>query len=209
MRPEQDVAVLVGVEAAALLGPFRGVRRLDLVLLAVIGAVRGGGDVVPVHGRDVVAVGAVLGLQLPVAVIGVGGRAAQHLQPFVGLVDDHVDHLARLAEVVFQRLHVGIERPEQEAAVVLEPRDLRQVVAAVLVELLGVARALGVLHLQQLAGVREGPAVERAGEGLLVAALEPAELRAAVRTGVDQRVQLAVLVAGDDDRACGPWSAVK
>ena len=106
----------------------------------------------------------------------------------------------RLAEVVRQRRHVGVEAAEQEAAVVLEPRDLRQVMRAVAVEGLRVAGGLGVLHLQQLAGVVEGPAVERTGVGRLVAALEAAEHRAAVRTGVDEGVEFALAIPGDDDR---------
>lgn len=70
---------------------------------------------------------------------------------------------------------------------------------AVLIELLGVAGAPGLLYLEQIAGVRESPAVERAGKSLPGAALEAAKMRARMRTCVDQCVQPAVLVAGDDD----------
>ncbi|MNT07734.1 hypothetical protein D3C72_1424490 [compost metagenome] len=50
-----------GVEATALLGPGTGAHGLDLVTrLALLALVLRGG-VVPVHGTDVVAVGAVLG----------------------------------------------------------------------------------------------------------------------------------------------------
>ena len=95
---------------------------------------------------------------------------------------------------------VGVEAAEQEAAVALEHRHLDQVVRAVGVEVVRVARALGVLDLEQRAVVAVGPAVERAGQGLAVVPLLAAEHRAAVRAGVDQAVQPAVLVARDHDR---------
>ena len=99
-----------------------------------------------------------------------------------------------------QRRHVGIEAAEQEAAVGFEPGHLGQVVGAVLVELLRVAGTLGVLDLEQLAGIVEGPAVERAGIGRLVGPLVAAQHGAAMAAGVDEGVQLVVLVAGDEDR---------
>src|SRR5690606_16339820 len=42
--------------------------------------------------------------------------------------------------------------------------------------------------------------MERAGIGGLVAALETAEHRAAMAAGIDEGVELAILVAGDEDR---------
>ncbi|VZQ80853.1 Uncharacterised protein [Escherichia coli] len=68
------------------------------------------------------------------------------------------------------------------------------------VELHRILGGLLVLHLEQLAGVGERPAVERAREAALVAVLPTAEHRALVCAGVDNRVQLTRLVAGDDDR---------
>ena len=98
-------------------------------------------------------------------------------------------------------VHVGVDAAEQEAAVALEGAELLQVVAAFAVEARRVAGVGAlVLDLQQLAGVVEGPAVERAGEAGLVALLVAAQHRAAVRAGVGQRVELAVLAARDDDR---------
>ena len=97
--------------------------RRDVVDLPVL-APAGGGGVVPVHRGDVVAVGAVLRLQLPVAVIDVGRRTAQHLQTLGRLVDDHVDDLGRFAEVLGQRHDIGVEAAEQEAAVALERATL-------------------------------------------------------------------------------------
>ena len=165
----------------------------------VLRAARGGG-VVPVGGGDVVAVGAVLGLHLPVAVVGVGRRAAQHLQPVGRLVDQHVDHLGGVAEVLGQGQYVGVEAAEQEAAVAVETRHLGHVVAAVDVERLGVAGAVGVLDLEQRAVVAERPAVERTRQRHPVVGLAAADHRAAVCAGVDEAVQFAVLVPGDDDR---------
>ncbi|MNZ82499.1 hypothetical protein D3C78_1011970 [compost metagenome] len=194
------MALVEGIEAAAILGPaasahglhfFAGIAHLALVL---------GGRVVPVHGADVIAVGAVLGGQLPVAFVDVGRRAAQHFQTFRRLVDDHVDDLRRLAQVLDQRRHVRVQAAEQETAIGLETRDLGQVMGALAVEAFRIAGLGRVLHLQQLAGVVEGPAVERAGIGGTVAALVPAEHGALVAAGVDEGVEHAVLVARDEDR---------
>jgi hypothetical protein len=66
--PQQQVAVLERVGTAALLGPAAGAHGLDVVVagFALLAGTLGG-SVVPVGGGHVVAVGAVLGLQLPVA----------------------------------------------------------------------------------------------------------------------------------------------
>src|SRR5574337_182774 len=76
LRPQQDVAVLEAVDTAHTLAPAARIHGLGAAFLAPAH----GGGVVPVHGADVVAVGAVFHLQLPVAVVDVGGIAAQHLQ---------------------------------------------------------------------------------------------------------------------------------
>ena len=146
-----------------------------------------------------VAVAAVLHLQLPVAVVGVGGVAAQDFQPVGRLVDDLVDDDFGLAQVVVQGLHVGVQATEQEALVALEARHLLQVVRAFLVELHRVLGGLFVLDLEQLASVVERPAVERAGEAALVAMLLAAQHGAAVGAGVDHRIEHAVFAARDDD----------
>ena len=193
--------MLEGIAAAALLAPGAGVHGLDLVLAGILFlAAAGGGGVVPVHGRHVIAVGAVLGRQLPVPVKGVGRRSAQHFQPLGRLVHDHVDDLGRFAQELGQRLHVGVQAAEQEATVVLEARHLLQVVRAFLVEAVGVTGIFRILHLQQLAAVVEGPAVEGAGVGALVALLVAAQRRAAVRAGVDEGIQLAIAVARNEHR---------
>lgn len=147
-----------------------------------------------------VAVGAVLGGEFPVALVDVRAGTAQYLQAFWGLVDDHVDDLRRLAEVLDQRLDVGIQAAEQEATVRLETGDLGQVVGAVAVEAVGVAGIARVFDLEQLATVVESPAVERAGVAGTVAALVPAEHGAAVAAGIEEGIELPVLVARDEDR---------
>lgn len=98
-----------------------------------------------------------------------------------------------------EREHVVVEAAEQEAAVPREPRDLRHVVAAADVERVRVTRPVGILDLQQGPVVAERPAVERARQGHPVVGLAPADHGAAVCARIDQAVQVAVLVAGDDD----------
>ena len=71
--------------------------------------------------------------------------------------------------------------------------------AAFLVERLGVAGAVAILDLQQLAAVVERPAVEGAGEVGLVALFQASQRGTTVRTGVDDRVEFARLVARDHD----------
>nr|GEU28163.1 hypothetical protein [Tanacetum cinerariifolium] len=200
LAPQQQVAMLERVEAAALLAPFAGIHGADVVRAGFrfVLAAAGGGRVVPVHGRHVVTVGAVFRLQLPVAVERVGGRAAQHFQPVRRLVGDHVDDLARLAQELGERRHVRVQAAEQETPVVLEARHLFQVVRLLLVEALGIAGALRVLDLEQLAAVVEGPAVERTRIGGLVAALVAAQLGAAVGAGVDEGMEFALAVARDE-----------
>ena len=188
--------MLEAVDAAHALAPAVGVHRLGAAVLAPAH----GRGVVPVHGADVVAVAAVFHLQLPVAVIGVAGIAAQHFQALGCLVHDLVDDDPGLAQVVGQRQHVGVEAAEQKALVALEARHLLEVVRALGIELHRVLGGLLVLDLEQLAGVAERPAVEGTGEAALVAVLLAAQHRAAVGAGVDHRVELAVLAARDDHR---------
>src|SRR5690606_9118161 len=172
--------------------------RRGTALLIV--ALAHGGQVVPVHSAHVVAVGAVLRGQLPVAIVGVGRGGAQHFQTLLTLVDDLVNDPGALAEVFLQRGDVSIQAAEQEAAVALEARQALEVMGTVGVELLRITALLLIPSLEQLAVVAESPAVERAGEGRLVAALLAAQGGATVRTGVEQRLQLPVPGAGDHHR---------
>src|SRR5258708_10724350 len=98
-----------------------------------------------------------------------------------------------------QWLHIRIEASEQEAAIGLEPRNLFQIVRAFVVELLGITGTVRVFHLQQLSGIAECPTMERAGECRLAAALVTAKHCATMTAGIDERVELVVLAAGDKD----------
>ena len=101
--------------------------------------------------------------------------------------------------MLLEGLDVRVQRAEQEAAVGLEARDLGEVVRALLVEALRVGAVAAVLDLEQLAAVAERPAVERAGERGAVVRLASAQHGPAVRAGVDDAVQLLILVPGDHD----------
>ena len=122
---------------------------------------------------------------------------AQHLESLRGLVHDRVDHLGGITQVLFEREHVSLQGTKEEAAVGLEAGHFGEVVGALLVEGLRVARVARVLDLQQLAGVLERPAVERAGESGAVVRLAAAQHGAAVGAGVDEAVEVFVLVPGD------------
>ena len=61
---------------------------------------------------DVIAIGAVLRAQLPVAFVYIARRALQHFQSFRRLIDDQIDDFAGFAEIGLQRLHVRIEATE-------------------------------------------------------------------------------------------------
>ena len=170
--PQHHVAVFVGVEAAFALRPTVGIHRFGATGI-VITALHGGG-VVPVHGADVVAIGAVFSLQLPVAGVGVGGGAAQDLQAFRGLVDDVVDDLGGFAQMLFERLYVVTQAAEQKAFVVFKAREALEVVGAILFEVIRVGAIFLVFGFEQLTVVFERPAVERAGESAFVAAFAAA-----------------------------------
>src|SRR5205085_5042301 len=81
-----------------------------------------------------------------------------------------------------------------------EPRYFRQIVRTLRVEAVRISGAVRVLHLQELAGIVKGPAVEGAGVGGFIAALEAAEHGAAMRTRIDECVQLTVTIARNKDR---------
>ena len=102
--------------------------------------------------------------------------------------------------MLLERHHTGVETSEQEPAIVLETRNLRQVMRAVLVEVLRISRALWILRLEQLAGVVEGPAVEWTGIARLVAALVTTDHGATMRARVEESVKLTFAIPRDDDR---------
>src|SRR5260221_13148480 len=98
-----------------------------------------------------------------------------------------------------ERLHIRVKASEQEAAIGFEPRDLLQIVRAFDVELLGIAGPVRIFHLQQLAGIAEGPTVKWAGKSRLATALVTANHRTTMTAGIDEGIDLVILVAGDDD----------
>ncbi|MNQ89014.1 hypothetical protein D3C85_1043070 [compost metagenome] len=77
------------------------------------------------------------------------------------------------------------------------------------VETRRIARRSRVLDLEQFAGVVERPAVEWAGIGRFVAGLVSAQHRTAVTAGVDEGIQLAVLVARNEDRLAAHGGGVE
>src|SRR5260370_42323425 len=102
--------------------------------------------------------------------------------------------------MLLERLHIGIETTKPETAVIFETRDLRQVMRTVLVEVLRISSPLRILRLEQLAGVVEGPAVERTGVARLVAALVAANHGATMRARVKEGVELPFSIPRDDAR---------
>ncbi|KMR85561.1 hypothetical protein FD65_15110, partial [Staphylococcus aureus] len=109
-----------------------------------------------------VAIDAVLGLQLPVATVGINRAALEHLDALRRLLDDDVDEGLALGQVVGQRLGIAVESRKQEAAVALQPHPRQAMLA--LVEALRVAGTVLVHRREQGALGVEGPAVEAADE---------------------------------------------
>src|SRR5215475_8646168 len=102
--------------------------------------------------------------------------------------------------MLLKREHIGIEAAEQEAAIVFKTRDLRQVMRAVLVEICRIPSTFWILCLEQLAGVVEGPAVEGAGVGRLIATPVAANHGTTMRARVKEGVEFAFAVPRDDNR---------
>ena len=109
--------ITIGVTRAAI-----GIHRLGATVFAAARR----GSVVPMDRADVVAVAAVFHLEFPVAVVGVGGVAAQHLQAMGCLVCNLVDHHFGLTQKVLQGLHVRIQATEQKAFVAFKTGNLFQ-----------------------------------------------------------------------------------
>jgi hypothetical protein len=193
------VTVLKRVEAAAMLADATCAHGADIVRPLGLSAPIRSRSVIPVHRADVVAVGSVLGLQFPVAVVDIRRGAAQDLETVGRLVDDQVDDLGGLTQVGGERGHIGAQAAEQEAAVGLEPGNFRQVVRAVLVEVVWITRSIRILYFEELAGIAERPTVERTGVGGFVTALKAAKHGSAMAARIDKRVQVSVTIARDDD----------
>ena len=122
-----------------------------------------------VREHDVVAVAGIVVGELPVALVFEPVRLAHHDLAAGIAVEPFVDRAGDAAEIVEQRRRVGIERAEDEAAIAVDARHLRDVELRVL-EVAGIA--VRPRHRAQLAGVEEAPAVIRADEHGGVAALQ-------------------------------------
>jgi hypothetical protein len=141
-----------------------GVRRALVVRHALVGDV--GLAVLHLQQRavrehDVIAVAGIVVSELPVALVFEPVRLA-HRDFALGLaVQPFIDRLGDGAEIVEQRRRVGIERGEDEPAIAVDARHLRDIELGVL-EVAGIA--VRPRHGPQLAGVEIAPAVIRTGE---------------------------------------------
>ena len=154
---------------------------------------------VPVHRGDVVAVGRVFGLQLPVGAHDVGALALQHLHALVRLVGHQVDERPGVPEKRFQILYIRIQRGENEAAIGRDPRDRPEIGAEPLQRLPAVA-GIAAPHPDAFPVGVEGPAVIAAGDGRLNARAPARQHRAAVRAGIVEAADFAVEPANREHR---------
>jgi hypothetical protein len=152
-----------------------------------------------VQGLGVIDVEAVLEHHLPVAAVGEVGVAAHHFEPFRRLIDPGIDEYRGAAQVLVQRRHVRVQAGEEKAAVFLQPRHLRQIVAEA-PKRLRIAAGGFIRHLQTRAGAVEHPAVVRTLVTLGVAGLGGGHGGAAVAAVVQQRPHLAISAALKNDR---------
>ena len=147
--------------------------------------------------QHVIAIRRVVVGELPVALELEPVRLPHRHAPAGIAVEPFVDRPLRRAEVIGERRCIRIQRAEDEAAIALDARHLRQVELVVL-EIAGVT--LGPWHAAELPGVEVGPAVIGALESRCRAARFAAHAGAAVRAAIEERAQLAVRVAQHDHR---------
>ena len=141
--------------------------------------------------------------QLPVAPVD-HALAVAHLDaPRRGPVHEPVDQRPGRAEPLRETGCIEVERAEDQAAVRAQPRHLGQAVVG-FVKVRRVALTEG--HVDEVAAVGVGPAVVGALEAPGRTALGLAHARGPVGAAVEQGVQAAVLVAGDDQ---GPQPHVR
>src|SRR5699024_4457526 len=160
---------------------------------------RRGCCIVPVGGGNVVAIGTVFCLQLPVAVIGVGGRTTQYFQALRRLVNEHVHDGAGGTQVLMECPGAWVQRTQEAAAVALQASVARQAMAATGAEVFWVSALFLLLDLKRATVIGEGPAVERTSDGGAVVRLTAAQHRTTVGTRINQRVELTIFGAGDHD----------
>src|SRR4029450_7843469 len=135
--------------------------------------------------------------ELPVAFVFEPVRLADANLSLGLAVEPFVDRLGDGAEIVDERGRLGIERREDEAAIAVHARHLRDVVPRVV----EVARiAVGPRDGAQLSGVEIAPAMIRAGEYARRAPVLAAQRRAAVGAAVEQGTDLAVRVPQQNER---------
>jgi hypothetical protein len=103
-------------------------------------------DVGRVRRGEVIGVGAVFELQLPVGLERERHRAGHQFEAIRALIGDEIQQLGRFAQMCFQRRHVCIEAAEQEAAIFAEGGQGGQVVA-LRVEALGIAAGALQFHV--------------------------------------------------------------
>src|SRR5699024_10355885 len=196
---QHQVAIREGEVAATLVAPLTSAHRAGFILGLTGVTTRRGCRIVPVGGGHVVAIGTVFCLQLPVAVIGVGGRTTQYFQAVWGVVNEHVQDGAVVAEVLIEFHDIWDQGTKEEAAVAFKAWDATQVMAAIGAEVFWVSTIFLVLDLKQATVIGEGPAVERTGDGGAVVRLAAAQHRTTVGTRINQRVELTIFGAGDHD----------
>ena len=152
-------------------------------------------------GRQVIVVDAVLHHQLPTGGDVVFLHAGDDLHlPRRRLIDDEVDVVLGAAEIVGERIGIGVEAHEPEAAILLEPPWSPQAVGG-FVEALGIG--VRARHAHQPPVVAVGPAVVDALEAAPVALALSAHNGAAVAAGIEQAVELPRLIAAEDHRPAG------
>ncbi|MPM40350.1 hypothetical protein SDC9_86990 [bioreactor metagenome] len=149
-----------------------------------------------VHHREVVAVGGVLQLDLPVAPEAELVDAGDLGRVPVGLLEEPVDPDLRIAEEVLQRLGVLVESRPDHPGVRLGAQPLQREVLLLDDSLV----ALRVRDAAQLAvqGVR--PVVVRTGEAVGLAVRLVTDRGATVPATVQQGVEATLAVTGDDHR---------
>ena len=151
--------------------------------------------------RQVIVVDAVLDHQLPVGGDVVFLHAGDDLHlPGRRLVDHQVDIVLGAGEIVDERIGVLVEAHEPEAAILLEPRRPPQPERD-LVERLGIGVAAR--HAAPAGRHCRRSSRDRCTEAAPVALALGADDGAAVAAGVEQAVDLALLVAAEDHRPAG------
>ena len=146
-----------------------------------------------------VAIKAVFDQQFPVGLDGVFLAPADHFQPGFRLVRDQVKVLNRTGQIFEQRHSRDVKTHKPQAPVLLQARRRNQVGAATVIEALGVG--LYARQVAQFAVRAKHPAVVAAGEVFGRAACLAANGGTPVRARVQERMELALGVAVENQVA--------